>query len=149
MNSASTKPASKPAEARRHHKLLMQFLEYMVGGGVYFWSGYGTFALAYSVVGWDWLWAKMLADVVGWTLNFLIQRYWAFRDPRLAGQLQSVRRYVAITIVNLGIDYAIVSGLKHLGVSPYLGMFISAFFFTAWNYFWYRFWVFDPGKSKK
>jgi hypothetical protein len=33
-------------------------------------------------------------------------------------------------------------GLKSIGISPYVGFFISAGFFTAWNYLWYRFWVF-------
>lgn len=128
----------------------IQFLEYMVGGGVYFWSGYAVFAIGYSVLHWDWLWAKMLADAIGWTLNFLIQRYWAFNDPRLKHKTIRVsERYIIITALNFVIDYMIIWSLKSLGVTPYIGFFISAAFFTIWNYLWYKFWVFNPNQSVK
>lgn len=133
----------------RQRKLIIQFLEYMVGGGVYFWSGYVVFAALYSGFGVDWLWAKMVADAIGWTLNFLIQRYWAFNDPRLRNHnVEVTGRYVAITVANFIIDYAIIASLKYVGVSPYTGFFISSGFFTVWNYFWYRFWVFKPRFQK-
>lgn len=135
----------KPENNIRHRRLIIQFLEYLVGGGVYFWSGYAVFALTYSGLKWDWVWAKIVADIVGWTLNFLIQRYWAFNNPRLAKYAAMVTgRYLAITFVNLVIDYAIVASLKSIGVTPYVGLFTSSLFFTAWNYLWYRFWVFSP-----
>ena len=128
-------------------KLIIQFLGYMVGGGVYFWSGYAVFAAFYSGLRWDWLWAKMIADVIGWTLNFLIQRYWAFNDPRLADKAVKVTgRYALITAINFVIDYCIIWGLKSLGVTPYIGFFISASFFTVWNYLWYKRWVFNPAQ---
>ena len=129
----------------RRHKLLIQFAEYMISGGVWFWSGYIVFAVTYSLLGWNWFWAKMAADVVGWSLNFMLQRYWAFADPRLAGEEGRVRlRYISLTAVNFVIDYAIVGGLNALGVTPYIGLFAAAAFFTGWNYVWYRFWVFKP-----
>lgn len=135
------------------NRRFVQFVEYMIGGGVYFWSGLGVFAICYSVFHWDWLIAKIIADIIGWTLGFVVQRYWAFNDPRLKRKtFQTGRRYFGITLVNLAIDYGIVASLKALGVTPYLGMFISSLFFTVWNYLWYRFWVFDPkqgsGRSK-
>jgi putative flippase GtrA len=131
-------------------KLIAQFLEYMVGGGVYFWSGYGVFAIGYSVFHWDWILAKMLADLVGWSLNFVIQRYWAFNNPVLAKKpIQVTGRYIVITLCNFLIDYSLVASLKHVGVSPYAGLFISSGFFTAWNYVWYRFWVFRVKSSEE
>jgi putative flippase GtrA len=125
----------------RHN--IVQFLEYLVGGTVYFWSGYGVFALCYSGFGWDWLPAKMLADLIGWTLNYVIQRYWAFNTPGLKRKEGAVAgKYLLLTATNFILDYLIIWGLKSVGVSPYVGFFISAGFFTVWNYFWYRFWVF-------
>lgn len=122
---------------------LIQFLEYMVGGTAYFWSGYIIFALCYTGLQWRWLYAKMLADIVGWTINYLIQRYWAFSSKKLQHhEGQTLGRYGFITVVNLLIDYLIIASLNAIGVSPYLGFFISAGFFTVWNYIWYRFWVF-------
>jgi putative flippase GtrA len=126
---------------------LSQFLKYMAGGGVYFWVGYGIFALCYSVLHWWWLWAKMLADAVGWSLNYFIQRYWAFNSthPHLR-EMQHVARYVSIESIGFVLDYAIIGALKAIGVTPYIGFFISAGFFTVWSYFWYKYWVF-PEKS--
>jgi len=125
----------------RHN--IVQFLEYMVGGAVYFWSGYLIFALCYSGLHWNWLWAKIAADIVGWTLNYLVQRYWAFNNKGLAKrEAATAGKYSLITILNLGLDYLIIWGLQQIGISPYTGFFISAGFFTVWNYLWYRFWVF-------
>ena len=122
---------------------VIQFVEYMIGGSAYFWSGYVVFAICYSGFGWRWWPAKMLADAVGWTLNYLIQRYWVFSNPRLARKEKVVAgKYTVLTAINFGLDYALIGGLKALGISPYIGFFISAGFFTVWNYAWYRFWVF-------
>jgi len=127
------------------HNLVIQFLEYMVGGGVYFWSGYLVFSICYSGLGWDWLPAKIAADIIGFSLGFFVQRYWAFNDPRLKGHAVRVTsRFILVTSVNFIIDYAIVGALKHFGVSPYIGLFVASIFFTVWNYLWYRFWVFKP-----
>lgn len=133
---------------RPTHRNVVQFLEYMVGGAAYFWSGYLVFAVCYSGLSWDWLPAKILADVIGWTLNYLIQRYWAFNNTGIRDhEVSTVRKYSVITVINLVIDYGIIWALKEAGVSPYVGFFISAGFFTIWNYLWYRFWVFF-GKHK-
>jgi putative flippase GtrA len=122
---------------------VVQFLEYMVGGTLYFWSGYLVFALCYSGFHWNWLWAKLAADVIGWTLNYLVQRYWVFNNKGLAKrEAATAGKYSLITIFNLGLDYLIIWGLQQIGISPYTGFFISAGFFTIWNYLWYRFWVF-------
>lgn len=121
----------------------IQFLEYFIGGGVYFWSGYLVFAVCYSGLRWDWLYAKIAADLIGWTLGYLVQRYWAFNNKNLQKhETRTIGRYAAITLLNLALDYLIIWGLKSIGVSPYAGFFISAGFFTIWNYLWYRFWVF-------
>lgn len=134
-------------ETRR--KLIIQFLKYMVGGGVYFWSGYLVFAICYSGFGWDWLWAKVLADLIGWNLNFFIQRYWAFADPHLVHKATRITsRYAAITAINFVIDYFIIWSLKSIGVTPYLGFFVTSSFFTVWNYLWYKFWVFDSNQGR-
>lgn len=126
-------------------KLMVQFVEYMVGGGVFFWSGYGSFALFYSGLRYNWLVAKMIGDVVGFSANYFIQRYWAFADSRTAGVGKDVRqRYIILSAIDFAIDYALVATLKHNGISPYIGFWVSAAFFTGWNYFFYRFWVFSP-----
>lgn len=127
----------------QRRKLIIQFIEYMIAGGAYFWTGYLTFALLWSALDWSLWWAKLGANIVGWTVNFILQRYWVFRNPNLKGHLGQVTgRYLFITAVNFVLDYFIVWGLTLIGISPYIGQFISSGFFTVWNYLWYRFWVF-------
>ena len=127
----------------KRHGDIIQFGKYLAGGSVYFWSGYAIFALGYSVLHLWWLWAKMLADVIGWSLNYLAQRYWAFSSDHLRlSEMQHVGRYLFIETIGFILDYAIIAGLKAVGITPYIGFFISAAFFTAWSYLWYKYWVF-------
>lgn len=125
-----------------------QFLKYWTGGWLYFWSGYGVFALCYSLFHWSWLWAKIAADAVGWSLNYGVQRYWAFNSDRLRlSEMQHVGRYLFIESVGFVLDYLIIWGLRGLGITPYIGFFIAAGFFTVWSYLWYRYWVFPEERS--
>ena len=128
----------------------VQFAQYMAGGSLYFWSGYAIFALCYSVLKWDWLPSKIAADAVGWTLNYLAQRYWAFAGERKKlSEMQHVGRYLTIESIGFVLDYLIIWGLKAIGVTPYVGFFLSAGFFTVWSYLWYKYWVFPDERIDK
>lgn len=89
----------------------------------------------------------MIADVVGWSLNYLVQRYWAFASdhPRLR-EIQHLTRYLIIESIGFVLDYLIIAGLKAIGITPYIGFFVSAAFFTVWSYLWYKYWVFPEGQ---
>lgn len=122
---------------------LVQFAKYMAGGTLYFWVGYGVFALCYSGLHWGWFWSKVLADIIGWSLNYLVQRYWAFASSgKHLSEMQHLGRYLFIETIGFILDYAIIAGLNHIGITPYIGFFISSGFFTVWSYFWYKYWVF-------
>lgn len=127
-----------------------QLLEYFAAGGAFFWSGYVAFAVFDSVFGWPLFVAKQLANLIGLSVNYVLEDRWVF-NAKKREQLQSRRtsRYVVITIVNFGIDYLIVAGLNNIGISPYIGQFASAGFFTVWNFVWYKYWVFAPHTPKK
>lgn len=131
-------------------KLAVQFGKYLAGGSVYFWSGYAVFALCYSGLQWGWLPAKIAADAIGWSLNYLIQRYWAFASDRLKlSEMQHVGRYLFIETIGFTLDYGIIGGLNAIGITPYIGFFISAGFFTVWSFLWYKYWVFPEQKGPK
>jgi putative flippase GtrA len=135
------KPKTKNASANK--ALLVQFAKYTAGGGLYFWSGYAVFALCYSGLKWSWLPAKIAADGIGWTLNYFVQRYWAFAGPqRHLREIQHIGRYATIVVIGFILDYLIIAGLYAIGVTPYIGFFIAAGFFTVWNFLWYKYWVF-------
>ncbi len=126
---------------------LRRFAKYMAGGSLYFWVGYAVFAICYTGFGWSWLPSKIAADAIGWTLNYLVQRLWAFKDHISLSEMQHASRYLFIESIGFVLDYFIIWGLKAIGVSPYLGFFVSAAFFTVWSYLWYKYWVF-PEKKK-
>jgi putative flippase GtrA len=130
-------------------KLAIQFTEYIISGGAYFWVGYGIFNYLYYFAHWSLWWATILSNVVGWSVNFVMQRFWVFNNKSLKGsQTDVTTRYIIITLVDFVLNYFILLGLKGVGITPAIGQFISSAFFTLWNYIWYRYWVF-PERLKK
>jgi putative flippase GtrA len=124
-----------------------QFAKYMVGGSLYFWSGYAVFAICYSAFHWHWFWAKVLADIIGWSLNYVVQRFWAFGSQHHLSEMQHAGRYVFIESIGFVLDYLIIGGLNAIGITPYIGFFISSAFFTVWSWFWYKYWVFPESAA--
>lgn len=134
---------------RKQKKEILRITEYLISGGAYFWSGYAAFFIGDKVFHLNLWWAKLAANLFGWTINYLLQRFWVFKNPNLAKHKTEVTtRYVTITLVDFILDYLIVFSLKKAGMTPYIGQFVSSGFFTGWNYLWYRYWVF-PDKFKK
>lgn len=130
-----------------HRPEVRRFLKYMVGGGLYFWVGYIVFAFCYSVLHWNWFWSKVTCDIIGWSLNYAVQRFWAFSDQAKLGEMKHAQRYIFIETIGFILDYLIIAGLYQLGISPYIGFFLSSAFFTVWSYAWYKYWVFPESKS--
>jgi putative flippase GtrA len=130
-------------QQKRFRRELIRIGEYLISGGLYFWTGYATFFVAFSLFGWNLFWAKLASNIVGWTVNFVALRFWVFANPNLSKhQVDVTGKYAFITLVNFGLDYVIVYALTLVGVTPYIGQFVSAGFFTVWNYIWYKTFVF-------
>ncbi|MDQ3158769.1 MAG: GtrA family protein [bacterium] len=125
---------------------IKRIISYLITGGAWFWSGYAMFAFLFSVLDWDIVPAKIVAYIFGLSVNFVLERWWVFRGKDNTKEIEKVTgRYIALSTVNLGIDTLIVWGLAQFGLTPYLGQFVSAGFFTVWNYLWYKLWVFKHG----
>lgn len=126
---------------KKQQKELTRFGEYLVGGGVWFWSGYVLIVLLDDHIGL--FWANFIGNAVGLTLNFLIERYWVFKTKRQTKLGVATSRYIIYTALNAFLlNYLILLGLKNVGIDPAIGQFIASAFFTGWNYFWYKVWVF-------
>ncbi len=135
---------------RQRKKLIVQAAEYMISGGAYFWSGYAVFALLWSGLHWNLFWSTIVSNVFGWTVNYLLQLHWVFKNKQLKShRTQVTGRYIFITLVDFLLNYLILYGLRKIGITPYIGQFVSSGFFTFWNYFWYRFWVFPTKFAKR
>ena len=133
----------------KKHKLLIQFIEYLVSGGVYFWVGYALLDYLYYAAHWNLWWSTIVSNLVGWTVNYILQRFWVFSNKSLkAHATQVTGRYIFITLVDFVLNYFILYGLKQISITPAIGQFISSAFFTIWNWFWYKLWVFPEHMAK-
>jgi putative flippase GtrA len=65
---------------KQNRKLTVQFVEYMVSGGVYFWVGYLLLDYLYYVLHWSLWWATILSNIAGWSVNYLWYRFWVFPE---------------------------------------------------------------------
>ena len=135
---------------KKQVKEAKRFTQYMIGGGAQFWVGYGAFALldlVFHIPFWP---NKIVAYFIGASINFFIERYWVFGRKKLGRQQleTSAQRFYFLMAVNFILDLAIVGGLRELGLTPYLGQFASAGFFTIWNYLLFKLWVFHRAKRK-
>jgi putative flippase GtrA len=139
---------TKLFRSSKHQQQARQFAKYMAGGSLYFWVGYAIFAICYSGLHWGWLPSKILADAVGWSLNYIVQRFWAFADRAHLSEMKHARRYITIEAIGFALDYLIIGGLRAIGITPYIGFFISSAFFTVWSYLWYKYWVFPEHGGK-
>ena len=137
------------AMTKKTRKFITQFSEYMVTGGVWFWSGYILIVALDDYIGL--FAANFVGNSVGLTLNFVLERYWVFRTKRPAKLAVMAKRYVIYTIVNAFLlNYAILYGLREwAAIKPEIGQFIASGFFTVWNYYWYKHWVFASNNQPK
>lgn len=136
-------------KAKKLRTEIKRLIEYSITGGAWFWSGYLTFALCDQIFGLSLFWAKLIANLTGITVNFVLERVWVFNSGRRNKKLTVVtERYFILTVINLFIDYLIVRGLQdYLDISPYIGQFVSAGFFYGWNFLWYKYWVFAANRK--
>jgi putative flippase GtrA len=128
---------------KKTKKLLTQIAEYMVAGGVWFWSGYIIIVVLDDIIAL--FWANFIGNAVGITLNFIINKFWVFKTKRKASSdlMNTTWRYVIYTALNAFLlNYLILQGLRNVGIEPEIGQFIAAGFFTVWNFIWYKLWVF-------
>jgi putative flippase GtrA len=136
---------------RRQIRELVRFGEYMASGNAQFWSGYLAFALFDAGFGMAFWPAKSLSYFIGVSVNFLLERFWVFKQKKITKrQVQTTAsRFYLLMFVNFLLDLAIVGGLRELGLTPYLGQFVSAGFFTVWNYLLFKLWVFARKRHSK
>lgn len=134
---------------KRQQRELKRIAEYMVGGGVWFWSGYAIIVglngrwTPFDNPAWDLFVINFIGNAVGITLNFFISRYWVFKTNKPTDLGVATMRYIVYTALNAFLlNYAILQALKNVGIEPAIGQFIASAFFTVWNYYWYKVYVF-------
>ncbi|CAN5660818.1 hypothetical protein BH23PAT2_BH23PAT2_05820 [soil metagenome] len=130
---------------KRQKKELRRISAYMVSGGAQFWSGYAAFAVLDIVFSMSFWPARVLSYGLGVVVNYYLERYWVFKSKRMSKKQidLSARKYYSLMATNFALDMAIVGGLYEIfGVTAYIGQFVSAGYFTVWNYVLFKVWVF-------
>ena len=124
--------------------LALQFIEYNLAGLAFFWSGY-IVLLVLSALGTGLLIASVISYLVGLTINFILERYWVFKENKDAAVLAvATEKYIALSVVNLVLNFLVLSGLiEGIGIPLSLAPFVAAGLFTPWNWLWYKYWVFS------
>lgn len=121
-------------------KLIIQFAEYAVAGGAWFWSAYFITLVLDPIIGLGW--ANIIGNLVGVTINYFLSAFWVFKTKNNKHAMSASWKYILYTGLNFILSAFMLKALRAVGIEPYLSQFISAGFFTVWNFVWYKLWVF-------
>ena len=127
---------------------------YFLGGGIWFWAGYilivtldGPLITQFGESTGLFI-ANFIGNSVGFSLNYIVLRLLKFNTKSSTTFGSTTIKYYAYTIINVfGLNYLILYGFKQVGIEPEISQFIASGFFTIWNYFWYKFYIFKDQKS--
>jgi putative flippase GtrA len=132
-------------------KLGIEFVKLQLAGNILFWGTYLGFFLLHEFFGVAEISALIVSSLIAHGLFFLANRNWVFDDK--TGQRKTsgeVVRFVIFMGVNFLINIGIIQTLSiFYGITPYIGQFISAMFFVAWNFIGLKWWVFETPTTKR
>ena len=123
---------------------LIEFIKLQLAGNILFWGTYLGFFLLYEMANWTEIAALSVASIIAHALFFIANSEWVFDEK---GKRRKTSREITRFIIFMGINYfinlGIIAGLSHyFGITPYIGQFISAMFFTVWTFVGLKYWVF-------
>jgi putative flippase GtrA len=133
-------------------KTLIQFVKLQLAGNILFWGTYAGYYLFDSVLHWQNLVALVVASLIAHVAFFIVDSKWVFHEKRkTARNAIEARRFIIFMGLNFFINLGIIAGLDYyFGISPYIGQFVSAAFFTLWTFGGLKYWVFHrPLRAKK
>jgi putative flippase GtrA len=104
MNPCATRPAvgAEPG-ACADSSLAVQFLRYLVVGGIAFLADFGTLALLTSGCGWHYLQAAAVAFGIGIAVTYVLSVTWVFKVRVVKSQHVEFLLFALIGLAGLGI----------------------------------------------
>ncbi len=127
-------------------KLLIEFIKVQIAGNILFWVTYGSYFIFDSIARIPYPVSFVMASITGNIVFFLVDRHWIYNAKN--GKRKSSReifRFIIFMVVNFFLNLFIVESLNdRLEITPYIGQFISAAFFSVWTFLGLHFWVFQP-----
>ena len=132
-------------------KLAIEFLKLQLAGNILFWGTYVGYFSFHELLKLDQVSSLVIASLIAHALFFLANRNWVFDDK--TGQRKTsgeVVRFIIFMGINFFINIGIIQTLSIVyGITPYIGQFISAMFFVAWNFIGLKWWVFETPSIKR
>lgn len=129
----------------------IQFIKLQIAGNVLFWGTYIGYFVLHELAHQSELVSIALASIVAHILFFIVDSEWVFDEKgsrrKTPGELT---RFVLFMGMNYFINLGIIYGLStYLGITPYIGQFIAALFFTFWTFIGLKYWVFRKKPIKR
>ncbi len=126
-------------------KLFVEFIKLWLAGNILFWGTYGGYFVLHELAGWSDIPALATASIIAHGLFFVVNKEWVFEEKGNRRKTSDeIRRFIIFMGINYFINLGIVAGLNtYFGITPYIGQFVAAGFFTVWNFIGLRFWVFQ------
>lgn len=123
---------------------LIEFIKLQLAGNILFWGTYLGFFLLYEMANWTEVASLAIASIVAHILFFIANSEWVFDEKgkrrKSPGELT---RFIMFMGLNYFINLGIIYSLSHyFGITPYIGQFVSAMFFTLWTFVGLKYWVF-------
>lgn len=135
----------KKRQKKKLIRAAIEFIKLQLAGNILFWGTYIGYAISDQVFHQPHIAAIAIASLVAHAIFFMVSRDWVFDRSGKRKPPRQIWRFIVFMGLNYFINIGIIYSLEiYFGITPYVGQFISAFFFTAWNYIGLKFWVFEP-----
>ena len=116
-------------------RLVIQFLRYVVVGGIAFLFDFGFLYLFTGIMNIHYLVSAALAFLIGLTVNYLLSIFWVFDKRTMENQMAEFLIFAVIGLVGLGLNEGFMwffTGL--IGLYFMYSKLISTFFVLIWNF---------------
>ena len=129
---------------------VFEFIRYAVAGNVFFWVTYIGYLVLRHLFDWPEAASLATASIIAHIIYFALDKEWVFsKDKKRRKTGVEFTRFGAFMAFNYFLNLGIVLGLSQNGIIPEIGQFISAWFFTLWNWIGFKYWVFKPDLIKR
>lgn len=132
----------------RRHEALGQFVRYALVGSTNV-AVHLIFFNVFSFLGLHTLAANALAFLLATVNSFVLNKVWAFRDPRRDAVVRQYVRFLSFTVVGLALHTGAFSLLliplgDHGTIGKNIALVCALPVSVLWNFMCYRLWTFKP-----
>ena len=127
---------------------LSKLFRYVASGGI---AAFVDLVLLYIFTDFLHIWyllSAILAFILAFSVSFILQKYWTFKDDSKEEMHKQVIIYFIIAIINLGINTLMMFvSVHYIHLHYMLAQFIVAGLIAFWSFFIYRKFVFKKNEK--